>query len=173
MRSIPLIGIVCVLLFAGCKSDVERRRLHTLERLDWGGGTDDQRRVRDLLSNAVASATVRSLGTPLLVDASLWIGSPEKTNGFLKVDWIAATPKADGLLVLFSDSVRIGAAFDQSGIHENERLAKEMVIFNDAVFRPDAPELWARLAPTNRLRVVLTTNGKPVSNELDVRFILR
>jgi hypothetical protein len=177
MRSFRSIGIVSAILISlavlfalGCKSGVERRRLNTLERLNWSGGTVENRRVRDALSNAVASATARSLATPQLVDALVWIGSLEKTNGLLSVNWISDACCANGVKVLFSDSTSVNVLFDHSGLDEIEKESKGTVLHGCAISRRDAPEIWAKLAPTQRVRVVLTMNGSPVSNELDLRF---
>jgi hypothetical protein len=173
--SIRVVGVIlaclAILFTLGCKNEVEQRRLDTLGRLQWSGGTENDRRVRDSLSNAVACATVRSLATPQLVDAEVWIGSLAKTNGLLSVHWISDAPYADGLMVTFGDSSQVKATFDRSGLDEIEKEARGTVLHFSEIFQKDVPEIWTRLSPTNRVRVVLTTNGKPVSNELDVRII--
>ena len=59
---------------------------HSLERLNWGGGDEESRRVRDLLVEELEKATSKSLKTPALVNASFVFELPESNMTMLELD---------------------------------------------------------------------------------------
>lgn len=61
---------------------------HSLERLNWGGGDEESRRVRDLLIEELKQSTGKSLETPALVNASFAFDLPESNTTMLELDWI-------------------------------------------------------------------------------------
>ena len=72
---------------------------HSLERLNWGGGDEESRRVRDLLIEELEKATSKSLETPALVNASFAFDLPESNMTMLELDWIASPPNANGFIL--------------------------------------------------------------------------
>ena len=68
---------------------------HSLERLNWGGGDEESRRVRDLLVEELKQSTGKSLETPALVNASFAFDLPESNTTMLELDWIASPPNAN------------------------------------------------------------------------------
>ena len=68
---------------------------HSLERLNWGGGDEESRRVRDLLVEELKQSTGKSLETPALVNASFAFDLPESNTSTLELDWIASPPNAN------------------------------------------------------------------------------
>ena len=68
---------------------------HSLERLNWGGGDEESRRVCDLLVEELKQSTGKSLETPALVNASFAFDLPESNTSTLELDWIASPPNAN------------------------------------------------------------------------------
>ena len=169
---IVLLGVALVAsLIFGSRNELERRRVQTLAHLDWIGGPDRPRRVDDLLSNAVAVAARQSLAAPKLVAATARFGAPGSTNGFLWIDWIADSPTADGMALIFGDSQSEHITFDQWSLDNNKKASRDSVIFSFVITSDEAPSLWLRLSQSQAWRVVLTAKGKPISNELEVRWV--
>jgi len=165
------IGLAVMLgFFTSCNSEVEQRRLHTLERLNYSVGTGELQSRRDTLSNAVFCSTAQSLKTPLLIEAILRSNSTAKTNGVIAVYWICDTPSADGILLHVPDAEPTNVRFRQDYLSQARADAKEMVQFYATIPKQDLEATWPKLIASGG-RVALATNGKPISGELNLKVV--
>jgi hypothetical protein len=162
---------LAMLLYRG--SRVENRRRHTLQALRWTTRNEELLEQQDLLPNAVARATSRSLKKPDTVYAGIWPGQRAKTNGFVLLYWVSDFPKANGLLFVVNGVPTKAAAFDTKYAEDNEKAAKEVVMFDAMLWERELQSLWSLLSTTQAIRVLLAKDGQPVSHELALRRIER
>ena len=85
----PILFFLALGLQFGCEFKNELIE-HSLERLNWGGGDEESRRVRDLLIEELEKATSKSLKTPALVNASFAFELPEPICPCL--NWTGSDP---------------------------------------------------------------------------------
>ena len=85
---------------------------HSLERLNWGGGDEESRRVRDLLVEELKQSTGKSLETPALVNASFAFDLPESNTSMLELDWIASPPNANGFILELENGEEMSFSLD-------------------------------------------------------------
>ena len=85
---------------------------HSLERLNWGGGDEESRRVRDLLIEELKQSTGKSLETPALVNASFAFDLPESNTSTLELDWIASPPNANGFILELENGEEMSFSLD-------------------------------------------------------------
>ena len=93
-----ILYFLALCLQVGCEFKNEMIE-HSLERLNWGGGDEESRRVRDLLIEELKQATSKSLETPSLVNASFAFELPESNMTNLELDWIGSPPNANGFIL--------------------------------------------------------------------------
>ncbi|MEM6458121.1 MAG: hypothetical protein AAF710_01885 [Planctomycetota bacterium] len=165
-------AFVCAFTLLGCNSEVEQRRQHTLERMDYGAGTAESERVQQLVVTALEQADTTSLQSPQLVNVTMRVVPDETKRGTLGVDWISAQPDADGIRVHFGDGSQSDIPFDDVEITYNEQEAETMVLFvgNPFVER-EHPNAWEKLLTDPEAMVVLIDNGKAVSNEQSIHRV--
>ena len=126
---------------------------HSLERLNWGGGDEESRRVRDLLIEELNQSTSKSLETPVLVNASFAFELPESNTTMLELDWIASPPNANGVILALENGEEMTFTLDSDFI---DVTPNEHAICQ-AVMEINKPS-------TGIVSVRLTLNGKPISN---------
>ena len=126
---------------------------HSLERLNWGGGDEESRRVRDLLVEELKQSTGKSLETPALVNASFAFDLPESNTRMLELDWIASTPNANGFILELENGEEMSFSLDPDfvDLSPNEHAICQAVM---EIKKPLMGIVSARL----------TLNGKPISN---------
>jgi hypothetical protein len=165
-------AFICVFTLLGCNSEVEQRRQHTLERMDYGGGTAESRRVQQLIVTALEQADTASLQSPQVVNVTMRVVPDDTKRGTLGVDWISAQPAADGIRVRFGDGSQSDIPFDDIEIEYNEQVAEIMVLFvgNPFVER-EHPDVWKKLLTDPEAVVVLINNGEVVSNEQSIHRV--
>ena len=161
-----LIAIVLSLCVCGCQ---KKNRLEvSIERLDWSGGSSDDRRVRKLLLDSLESARVASLATPALVDVAAYFKKGFEGQGALRVNWIGDKPIADGLRVNAADGAVLDFKFDPVELEYNLQVAEECVFFSSLIFAErEAPELWAKVIKGGAT-AGLIAQGAPVSNAVRI-----
>ena len=126
---------------------------HSLERLNWGGGDEESRRVRDLLIEELKQSTGKSLETPALVNASFAFDLPESNTTMLELDWIASPPNANGFILELENGEEMSFCLDPDfvDLSPNEHAICQAVM---EIKKPLMGIVSARL----------TLNGKPISN---------
>jgi hypothetical protein len=126
---------------------------HSLERLNWGGGDEESRRVRDLLIEELKQSTGKSLETPSLVNASFAFDLPESNTSMLELDWIASPPNANGFILELENGEEMSFSLDPDfvDLSPNEHAICQAVM---EIKKPLMGIVSARL----------TLNGKPISN---------
>ena len=126
---------------------------HSLERLNWGGGDEESRRVRDLLIEELKQSTGKSLETPALVNASFALDLPESNTTMLELDWIASPPNANGFILELENGEEMSFSLDPDfvDLSPNEHAICQAVM---EIKKPLMGIVSARL----------TLNGKPISN---------
>ena len=126
---------------------------HSLERLNWGGGDEESRRVRDLLIEELKQSTGKSLETPALVNASFAFDLPESNTSMLELDWIASPPNANGFILELENGEEMSFSLDPDfvDLSPNEHAICQAVM---EIKKPLMGIVSARL----------TLNGKPISN---------
>jgi hypothetical protein len=126
---------------------------HSLERLNWGGGDEESRRVRDLLVEELEKATSKSLKTPALVNASFVFELPESNMTMLELDWIGSPPNANGFILELENGEEMSFSLDPNfvDLSPNEHAICQAVM---EIKKPSTGIVSARL----------TLNGKPISN---------
>ena len=126
---------------------------HSLERLNWGGGDEESRRVRDLLIEELKQSTGKSLETPALVNASFAFDLPESNTTMLELDWIASPPNANGFILELENGEEMSFSLDPDfvDLSPNEHAICQAVM---EIKKPLMGIVSARL----------TLNGKPISN---------
>ena len=126
---------------------------HSLERLNWGGGDEESRRVRDLLIEELKQSTGKSLETPSLVNASFAFDLPESNTSMLELDWIASPPNANGFILELENGEEMSFSLDPDfvDLSPNEHAICQAVM---EIKKPLMGIFSARL----------TLNGKPISN---------
>ena len=126
---------------------------HSLERLNWGGGDEESRRVRDLLIEELKQSTGKSLETPALVNASFAFDLPESNTTILELDWIASPPNANGFILELENGEEMSFSLDPDfvDLSPNEHAICQAVM---EIKKPLMGIVSARL----------TLNGKPISN---------
>ena len=126
---------------------------HSLERLNWGGGDEESRRVRDLLIEELKQSTGKSLETPSLVNASFAFDLPESNTTMLELDWIASPPNANGFILELENGEEMSFSLDPDfvDLSPNENAICQAVM---EIKKPLMGIVSARL----------TLNGKPISN---------
>ena len=126
---------------------------HSLERLNWGGGDEESRRVRDLLVEELKQSTGKSLETPALVNASFAFDLPKSNTSMLELDWIASPPNANGFILELENGEEMSFSFDPDfvDLSPNEHAICQAVM---EIKKPLMGIVSARL----------TLNGKPISN---------
>ena len=126
---------------------------HSLERLNWGGGDEESRRVRDLLIEELKQSTGKSLETPALVNASFAFDLPESNTTMLELDWIASPPNANGFILELENGEEMSFSLDPDfvDLSPNEHAICQAVM---EIKKPLMEIVSARL----------TLNGKPISN---------
>lgn len=126
---------------------------HSLERLNWGGGDEESRRVRDLLVEELKQSTGKSLETPALVNASFAFDLPESNTSMLELDWIASPPNANGFILELENGEEMSFSLDPDfvDLSPNEHAICQAVM---EIKKPLMGIVSARL----------TLNGKPISN---------
>mgnify|MGYP007060104558 FL=1 len=127
---------------------------HSLERLNWGGGDEESRRVRDLLIEELKQATSKSLETPSLVNASFAFELPESNMTMLELDWVASPPNANGFILALENGEKMSFSLDPDFVlvSPNEHAICQAVM---EIKKPSTGIVSARL----------TLNGKPISNQ--------
>lgn len=127
---------------------------HSLERLNWGGGDEESRRVRDLLIEELRQATSKSLETPALVNASFAFELPESNMTMLELDWVASPPNANGFILALENGEKMSFSLDPDFVlvSPNEHAICQAVM---EIKKPSTGIVSARL----------TLNGKPISNQ--------
>ena len=161
-NSILLVATLTVLV--GCVSDVEKRRLNTLERLHYSAG-GKFKRIPLTISNAVSQATEQSLKSPCIIEAMLLPGNPAKTNGLVVFYWLSATPSADGLCLEANDGRIVEVRILQDYLDQARDDAKDMVAFNATVSQHELATVWSSLIAFGG-RVTLTAHGRHISNTI-------
>jgi len=126
---------------------------HSLERLNWGGGDEESRRVRDLLIEELKKATTKSLETPALVNASFAFELPESNTTMLELDWIGSPPNANGFILELENGEEMSFSLDPDFVD----LSPNEHAICQAVMEIKKPS-------TGIVSVRLTLNGKPISN---------
>ena len=126
---------------------------HSLERLNWGGGDEESRRVRDLLIEELKKATTKSLETPALVNASFAFELPESNMTMLELDWIGSPPNANGFILELENGEEMSFSLDPDFVD----LSPNEHAICQAVMEIKKPS-------TGIVSVRLTLNGKPISN---------
>ncbi len=126
---------------------------NSLERLNWGGGDEESRRVRDLLIEELKQSTGKSLETPALVNASFAFDLPESNTTMLELDWIASPPNANGFILELENGEEMSFSLDPDfvDLSPNEHTICQAVM---EIKKPLMGIVSARL----------TLNGKPISN---------
>ena len=126
---------------------------HSLERLNWGGGDEESRRVRDLLVEELKQSTGKSLETPALVNASFAFDLPESNTSMLELDWISSPPNANGFILELENGEEMSFSLDPDfvDLSPNEHAICQAVM---EIKKPLMGIVSARL----------TLNGKPISN---------
>ncbi len=126
---------------------------NSLERLNWGGGDEESRRVRDLLIEELKQSTGKSLETPVLVNASFAFDLPESNTTMLELDWIASPPNANGFILELENGEEMSFSLDPDfvDLSPNEHAICQAVM---EIKKPLMGIVSARL----------TLNGKPISN---------
>ena len=126
---------------------------HSLERLNWGGGDEESRRVRDLLIEELKQSTGKSLETPALVNASFAFDLPESNTTMLELDWIASPPNANGFILELENGEEMSFSLDPDfvDLSPNEHAICQAVM---EIKKPLMGIVSARL----------TLNAKPISN---------
>lgn len=126
---------------------------HSLERLNWGGGDEESRRVRDLLVEELKQSTGKSLETPALVNASFAFDLPKSNTSMLELDWIASPPNANGFILELENGEEMSFSLDPDfvDLSPNEHAICQAVM---EIKKPLMGIVSARL----------TLNGKPISN---------
>lgn len=172
-RSLPCILYVVILITAGCSdSDIQQRRQFSLELMNWGGGSTEDKRVQQLIVNALELADENSLQKPQLVNVTMRIMQDGSSRGSLGVDWIAAEPMADAIRVCLSDGMEQDMAFDDVEIAYNKEQAVVQLIFTANPFAErDYPQLWKKLLDDNNATIVLLSKGVPISNEQSIHRV--
>ena len=160
--------VATLMVLVGCMSDVEKRRLNTLTRLQ-GAASGDAESRKLTISNAVSQATAQSLKTPHIVEAALIPGNPAKTNGLVVIDWISATPSADGVCLEAKDGSMVEVRILQDYLDQARDDSKDMVAFYATVSQHDLATVWSRLIAFGG-RVTLTAHGQHISNTIMLRL---
>ena len=103
---------------------------HSLDRLNWGGGDEESRRVRDLLIEELKQSTGKSLETPALVNASFAFDLPESNTTMLELDWIASPPNANGFILELENGEEMSFSLDPDfvDLSPNEHAICQAVI---------------------------------------------
>ena len=148
----PIIFFLALGLQFGCEFKNELIE-HSLERLNWGGGDEESRRVRDLLIEELEKATSKSLETPALVNASFAFELPESNMTMLELDWIGPPPNANGFILELENGEEMSFSLDPNFVYlsPNEHAICQAVM---EIRKPSTGIVSARL----------TLNGKPISN---------
>jgi len=164
--------LLCILVLCGCNNEVERRREHTLERMDWSGGTAEDQRVQRLIVDALEQADTKSLQSPQLVNVTMRVVADDTKRGSLGVDWISAQPNSDGIRIRFDDGTESDISFDEVELEYNEQEAEAMVLFSGNPFvEREHPHVWEKLLADPTAEVVLVLDGEVVSNEQSIHRI--
>lgn len=142
-------------------------RLQTsIDGLHWSGGSANDRRVRDLLLNALQKSTTASLAKPELVSAAFRI-PPVAGKGMVEADWIGAKPDADGVRVILSGGETVDMPIGTADKNYNEKMAATVLIYQAVMpAEQDFPGPWAKMVADGAAKAVLTQGGKAVSNEV-------
>lgn len=148
----PILFFLALGLQFGCEFKNELIE-HSLERLNWGGGDEESRRVRDLLIEELEKATSKSLETPALVNASFAFELPESSMTMLEMDWIGSPPNANGFILELENGEKMSFSLDPDFmlVSPNEHAICQAVM---EIKKPSTEIFSARL----------TLNGKPISN---------
>ena len=148
----PILFFLALGLQFGCEFKNELIE-HSLERLNWGGGDEESRRVRDLLIEELEKATSKSLKTPALVNASFAFELPESNMSMLELDWIGSPPNANGFILELENGEQMIFSLDPDfvDLSPNEHAICQAVM---EIRKPSTGIVSARL----------TLNGKPISN---------
>ena len=148
----PIIFFLALGLQFGCEFKNELIE-HSLERLNWGGGDEESRRVRDLLIEELKQSTGKSLETPALVNASFAFDLPESNTTMLELDWIASPPNANGFILELENGEEMSFSLDPDfvDLSPNEHAICQAVM---EIKKPLMGIVSARF----------TLNGKPISN---------
>ncbi len=148
--------------------ELQSRRQHTLDGLNWSGGTDEAREIRDKLVQAVASSTNSSLQKPKLVCANV---TEHRELGYcVTADWVSRTPIADGLQITFHDGSTSNVKFIDAFVAYNESNAQEMVLFQGSVYRDEFPIPANRTDVSDVASIVLLSGGRVCSNRVSVEY---
>jgi len=151
-----ILRLILFFLVMGLKVGCEFRNElieNSLERLNWGGGDEESRRVRDLLIEELKQSTGKSLETPALVNASFAFDLPESNTTMLELDWIASPPNANGFILELENGEEMSFSLDPDfvDLSPNEHDICQAVM---EIKKPLMGIVSARL----------TLNGKPISN---------
>jgi hypothetical protein len=148
--------------------DVQTRRRHTLDRLDWSGGTEVDRAIRDKLLAVVKSSTYTSLQRPVLVSATA--GRHRELGYCVMADWISHAPIADGIQVTFRDGSMSNVKFIEDFVAYNESNAQEMVLFQGSVYRDEFPIPANRTDVSDVASIALLSGNTVCSNRVAVEY---
>ena len=168
-----LLCIVSLLAVVGCSdTDIEQRRRHSLEIMDWGGGGAEDKRVQQLIVTALEQADETSLKSPQLVNVTMRVINDDSSRGALGVDWIATEPQADAIRVCLRDGTKHDMAFDDVEIAYNKQQAREHLVFCANPFAErEYPDVWKHLLDDDDATAVLISNGEPISNEQTIHRV--
>ena len=149
----PILFFLALGLQFGCEFKNELIE-HSLERLNWGGGYEESRKVRDLLIEELEKATSKSLETPALVNASFAFDLPESNMTMLELDWIGSPPNANGFILELENGEQKIFSLDPDfvDLSPNEHAICQAVM---EIKKPSTGIVSARL----------TLNGKSISNQ--------
>jgi len=165
---------ICLIIFSGCDSEIEQRRQHTLERMDYtDGGGPESVRTQQLIVSALEQADTASLQSPQLVSVIMnWIPNDTKQRGLLRLNWISAQPGANGARILFGNGTQGDIPFDEVDIQYNKQEAADLVLFSANPFaQRDHSAIWEKLLTDLEAEIILIQDGEVVSNKQSIRRI--
>jgi hypothetical protein len=153
--------------FIAGDSALDQRRLHTLERMDWSGGTAEDQRVREVVVAALERANDATLRRPQLINVTMVSFPDGSGRDHVRLNWIAADPDAEGVRIRFSDGPPSDITFAPVEVAYNRQEARDMVLYTNVLFiGRENPDVWSRLRSDEDAAVLLTRGGAVVSNQM-------
>jgi len=146
--------------------EVQSRREHTLERLDWSGGSAADRSIRDRIVEAVRTSTYSSLRKPQLI--TIRVLRHSDLGYSVIADWICHAPIADGIQVTFSDGTTTNVKLIDAYLTQNESDSNAMVLFQGAVYRDEFPAPANQTSLNDVVSIALLSGDDICSNSLPV-----
>ena len=146
--------------------DIQSRRKHTIERLDWGGGSTAERANRDRLVKSAQTSTLSSLRMPRLVDVRVIRHS--NLGYAVVVDWICRAPIANGVQLTFSDGTTTNVRLNDADLEENESNSKSMILFQGVIYRDEFPAPANQTKQTDVVSIALLADNELCSNSFPI-----